>query len=108
MQWQVDSKRKGVGDPFFCLLHLEAGEALGLLQAGVLPSVEQVKRVAIGVEMVANPAVLFLDEPTSAGVPTKFTVFNSEAKEAKENVALKRSCRGKICVFFLYKNNRLC
>jgi len=28
-------------------------------------SVEQVKRVTVGVEMAANPAVLFLDEPTS-------------------------------------------
>ena len=28
-------------------------------------SVEQLKRVKIGVEMAANPAVLFLDEPTS-------------------------------------------
>jgi len=26
---------------------------------------EQVKRVTVGVEMAANPAVLFLDEPTS-------------------------------------------
>eukprot|EP00668_Euglena_longa_P009416 GGOE01011361.1.p1 GENE.GGOE01011361.1~~GGOE01011361.1.p1 ORF type:complete len:1164 (-),score=480.99 GGOE01011361.1:341-3751(-) len=36
---------------------------IGTKQDGL--SVEQVKRVTIGVEMAANPAVLFLDEPTS-------------------------------------------
>ncbi|EKX34927.1 hypothetical protein GUITHDRAFT_48863, partial [Guillardia theta CCMP2712] len=34
-------------------------------EKGVGLSVEQRKRVTIGVEMVANPSVLFLDEPTS-------------------------------------------
>eukprot|EP00667_Euglena_gracilis_P007942 EG_transcript_8030 len=37
--------------------------AIGTRKDGL--SVEQVKRVTIGVEMAANPAVLFLDEPTS-------------------------------------------
>ncbi|KAE8951045.1 hypothetical protein PR001_g33895, partial [Phytophthora rubi] len=36
-----------------------AGEMVGRL------SVEQKKRVTIGVEVVANPSILFLDEPTS-------------------------------------------
>ncbi|RLN51281.1 hypothetical protein BBP00_00009915, partial [Phytophthora kernoviae] len=36
-----------------------AGEMIGSL------SVEQKKRVTIGVEVVANPSILFLDEPTS-------------------------------------------
>eukprot|EP00667_Euglena_gracilis_P000129 EG_transcript_129 len=40
-----------------------AYSAIGIKNDGL--SVEQVKRVTIGVEMAANPAVLFLDEPTS-------------------------------------------
>ncbi|OWZ06943.1 Pleiotropic drug resistance protein transporter [Phytophthora megakarya] len=40
-------------------LNTIAGEMVGSL------SVEQKKRVTIGVEVVANPSVLFLDEPTS-------------------------------------------
>eukprot|EP00667_Euglena_gracilis_P000344 EG_transcript_344 len=40
-----------------------AHSPIGTKQDGL--SVEQVKRVTIGVEMAANPAVLFLDEPTS-------------------------------------------
>ncbi len=32
-------------------------------------SVEQRKRLTIAVELVANPAIVFMDEPTSGGVP---------------------------------------
>eukprot|EP00403_Amphidinium_massartii_P008428 CAMPEP_0178426162 /NCGR_PEP_ID=MMETSP0689_2-20121128/29096_1 /TAXON_ID=160604 /ORGANISM="Amphidinium massartii, Strain CS-259" /LENGTH=1373 /DNA_ID=CAMNT_0020047847 /DNA_START=36 /DNA_END=4154 /DNA_ORIENTATION=+ len=42
---------------------LELDECAGLLVGGL--SVEQAKRVTIGVEIVANPSILFLDEPTS-------------------------------------------
>lgn len=41
-----------------------ADTLIGSKTAGGL-SVEQAKRVTIGVELVANPAILFLDEPTS-------------------------------------------
>ena len=37
----------------------DAGKLVGAL------SVEQAKRVTIGVELVANPSIIFLDEPTS-------------------------------------------
>eukprot|EP01001_Neometanema_parovale_P004306 NODE_15_length_4507_cov_49.404653_g13_i0.p1 GENE.NODE_15_length_4507_cov_49.404653_g13_i0~~NODE_15_length_4507_cov_49.404653_g13_i0.p1 ORF type:complete len:1404 (+),score=270.35 NODE_15_length_4507_cov_49.404653_g13_i0:55-4266(+) len=47
------------------LLELEplAGTMIGKKGQGL--SVEQAKRVTIGVELVANPSILFLDEPTS-------------------------------------------
>eukprot|EP00667_Euglena_gracilis_P001821 EG_transcript_1821 len=44
-------------------LHVIANCLIGSGPSGL--SVEQIKRVTIGVEMAANPAVLFLDEPTS-------------------------------------------
>jgi len=44
-------------------LEREADLLIGTKEHGL--SVEQVKRVTIGVEMAANPAVIFLDEPTS-------------------------------------------
>eukprot|EP00668_Euglena_longa_P020059 GGOE01024953.1.p1 GENE.GGOE01024953.1~~GGOE01024953.1.p1 ORF type:complete len:1437 (+),score=454.40 GGOE01024953.1:1098-5408(+) len=44
-------------------LEPQANCPIGTRQSGL--TVEQVKRVTIGVEMVANPAVIFLDEPTS-------------------------------------------
>ena len=31
-------------------------------------SVEQRKRLTIGVELVANPSIVFMDEPTSGGL----------------------------------------
>lgn len=45
------------------LLPLE-GTLVGTDDAGGM-SFEQKKRVSIGVELVANPAILFLDEPTT-------------------------------------------
>ena len=41
------------------------GQSSGSENAGTGLSVEQKKRVTIGVEMVSNPSVIFLDEPTS-------------------------------------------
>ncbi|KAK9760197.1 ATP-binding cassette transporter snq2 [Basidiobolus ranarum] len=42
------------------------GDALiGMLEAGVGISVEERKRLTIGMELVAKPTILFLDEPTS-------------------------------------------
>jgi energy-coupling factor transporter ATP-binding protein EcfA2 len=48
------------------LLELEniANQIIGIVGQGGL-SVEQRKRVTIGVELVANPSIIFLDEPTS-------------------------------------------
>lgn len=37
---------------------------IGVLDAGGM-SFEQRKRVSIGVELAANPSILFLDEPTT-------------------------------------------
>lgn len=45
-------------------LHVLANSLIGSKAEGGL-SVEQAKRVTIGVELVANPSILFLDEPTS-------------------------------------------
>jgi len=47
------------------ILHKAIGEPAGESSSGTGLSVEQRKRVTIGVEMVSNPSVLFLDEPTS-------------------------------------------
>ena len=42
------------------------GSLVGIPGASGL-SVEARKRLSIGVEMVANPSVIFMDEPTSGG-----------------------------------------
>ena len=36
-------------------------------------SVEQRKRLTIGVELVANPSVIFMDEPTSGEAPVPYS-----------------------------------
>jgi ABC-type multidrug transport system ATPase subunit/ABC-type multidrug transport system permease subunit len=57
----TDEERMNLVSETLELLELSpiAGEMVGRL------SVEQKKRVTIGVEVVANPSILFLDEPTS-------------------------------------------
>ena len=37
-------------------------------------SVEQRKRLSIAVELVANPAIVFMDEPTSGLVPSSISI----------------------------------
>ena len=58
-------QKEAIGQAVLDLLELRplARQLIGVKGAGL--SVEQVKRVTIGVELVTNPSVLFLDEPTS-------------------------------------------
>jgi ABC-type Na+ transport system ATPase subunit NatA len=51
-------------------------------------STEQRKRLTIGVELVSNPAVVFMDEPTS-GKDTKYSPFHPCSSNSK-----KRMCCG--------------
>ena len=60
-----DSEKQSEVDAVMSLLELgPIGDKLIGVKADRL-SVEQAKRVTIGVSLVANPSILFLDEPTS-------------------------------------------
>ena len=62
-------------------LESQAGAVIGRPgQSGL--SVEQRKRLTIAVELVANPSVVFMDEPTSGQAlpPPLLTLFPSQAE----------------------------
>ena len=71
-------------------------------------STEQRKRLTIAVELVANPSVLFLDEPTSGGSHGRFTVAVCAAGQSSSGCSIISQlspCLGDVCTF---KGNYLC
>ncbi|KAK9760145.1 ATP-binding cassette transporter snq2 [Basidiobolus ranarum] len=66
------------------------GDALiGMLEAGVGISVEERKRLTIGMELVAKPTILFLDEPTSGlDSQSSFNIIKFIRKLADSGMAL--------------------
>ena len=54
-------------------------------------SVEQRKRLTIAVELVANPSVVFMDEPTSGGI------FGSSLCHARMQTGLHKATPSPLC-----------
>ncbi len=55
-------------------------------------SVEQRKRLTIAVELVANPSIVFMDEPTSGGRPTAWPIVSVSASLVSESAPAVDAC----------------